>query len=278
MMEFIQNEQIVRKILTSLFFIFSYVLAHYVLKKTLIKVKDKQPEKYKKWVVGQRNALVVVAFLSIGFIWATELKALALSLVAVAAAIVVGSKEYLLCLLGGFYRITSRSFELGDIIEIDNYKGKVTDASLLSTTIFELKRDENYQYYSGKQVKFPNSILLSKPAQIQDSDDYYIFHTLNITEKNESKLEEKIDLLISVATEETSLYIDTAKSYFRRKLLNEGITVVPSIEPKAIINSVDPEKISIKLRFPTPKDKINSVEQKILFSYLKKRQAIAAQS
>ena len=56
-------------------------------------------------------------------IWAQELRTLALSFVAIAAAIVVATKELLMCLSGTLLRSSSRNVSLGDRVEIAGVRG-----------------------------------------------------------------------------------------------------------------------------------------------------------
>jgi len=53
-----------------------------------------------RWLVQSRNALLLILLLGLMMIWATELRTFALSVVAIAVAFVVATKELILCLTG----------------------------------------------------------------------------------------------------------------------------------------------------------------------------------
>jgi len=58
----------------------------------------------------------------------------ALSLAAVAGAVLIVSKELLMCVLGYLYITFVRPFKVGDLIEINQLHGRVIDIDIFATT------------------------------------------------------------------------------------------------------------------------------------------------
>ena len=87
------------------------------------------------WRVRLNNAALVAMVASLVAIWSTQVQTFALSAVALAAALVVATKELILCVSGGFLRATTRSFAVGDRIEVSGQRGEVIDLGFLTTTI-----------------------------------------------------------------------------------------------------------------------------------------------
>src|SRR5690606_5223471 len=88
-------------------------------------------------MVSVRNALLVVLIVGLVMIWGAELRVAALSAFAIAAAIVIATKELIMCISGSFLRTGSHAFKVGDRIEVGGIRGDVFDTTLLTTTLFE---------------------------------------------------------------------------------------------------------------------------------------------
>src|SRR5690606_32112227 len=67
-----------------------------------------------------------------------ELRTVAISIVAIAVAFVVATKELILCITGSILKMASRSFVIGDRIQVKDFRGDVIDQNLLATTILEV--------------------------------------------------------------------------------------------------------------------------------------------
>ncbi|NJL24780.1 MAG: mechanosensitive ion channel [Calothrix sp. SM1_5_4] len=92
----------------------------------------------RRWIIQVKNISLVILAAGLFGIWATELRAFALSLVAVAAALAISTKEIIQCFLGGFYKASTRPFEIGDRIEVNGCRGEVIDHNFLCTTVLEI--------------------------------------------------------------------------------------------------------------------------------------------
>ena len=79
-----------------------------------------------KWLVQSRNAFVLLLVLGLVLIWGEELRTVALSVVAIAVALVVATKELILCLIGSMLKAGTSAFDIGDRIQIKEYRGDVS--------------------------------------------------------------------------------------------------------------------------------------------------------
>lgn len=68
----------------------------------------------RRWISVVQNTSILLTVLGIIFIWSPQLSTFALSLTAFAVALVVTTKEYLLCVVGAIYWTTSNPFSVGD--------------------------------------------------------------------------------------------------------------------------------------------------------------------
>jgi hypothetical protein len=71
-------------------------------------------EANRRCAVSIRNSMVFVLLVGLVVIWAHELQAFAVSLVALAAALVLATKELLLCWSGAALRVGGKVYSVGD--------------------------------------------------------------------------------------------------------------------------------------------------------------------
>ncbi|AOL22657.1 Small-conductance mechanosensitive channel [Erythrobacter litoralis] len=120
----------------------------------------------RRWTANVRNALLLIAVVGLLMIWAPQLRTFALSLTAVAVAIVVATKELILCLSGSAFRTFTRAYSIGDIIEIGSHRGEVIDINLLSTRLREMDRRDGSIRALDQGVVVPHSLLFTQPARV----------------------------------------------------------------------------------------------------------------
>src|SRR5690625_4030932 len=114
------------------------------------------------WMVTIRNLLTAISVALLFLLWAPELSDFALSITAFAVALVIATRELILCISGRIWAITIRPFDIGDWVEIGGHAGEIIDATMLGTTLQEIEPRE-YRY-SGRTVTVPNSHLLTQPV------------------------------------------------------------------------------------------------------------------
>ena len=113
------------------------------------------------WFSLLKNLTVVAGLGALIAIWSQEIGDAALSLTAFAVAMVIATKELILCLSGAIWRGLARPFGVGDWIELGPFSGVVIDESLLSTDLQEMDRVDLSP--TGRTVSAPNSLLLTTP-------------------------------------------------------------------------------------------------------------------
>jgi len=133
----------------------------------------------RRWIATARNVGFALAVLALVLIWAPQLQTFALSLTAVAVAIVIATKELLLCFSGAFLRSSSRSFSVGDWVEIGGIRGEVIDHSVFATTVFEF--EPGAFHFANRKAVIPNSVLLSTPVRNLSAQRDHVHHSFDVT-------------------------------------------------------------------------------------------------
>jgi hypothetical protein len=115
--------------------------------------------------VQLKFATAVVGFFTLLSIWGPELKTLALSLTAIAAALIVTNKEMLMGVIGSLTR-RAGLFRVGDIVEINGLRGEVVDHGFFSTTLAELRADRIRPAPDSRLLFLPNAFLITQPVTV----------------------------------------------------------------------------------------------------------------
>ena len=89
-----------------------------------------------------------------------EIAGFALSVAAVAGAIPIVSKELVMCVHGYLYVTVVQPYKIGDLIEFNQFHGRVVDIDMFATTLVELDKAGQR---TGKVAEFPNGLLLTHP-------------------------------------------------------------------------------------------------------------------
>ncbi|MEZ4453769.1 MAG: mechanosensitive ion channel family protein [Nannocystaceae bacterium] len=227
-------------------------------------------ETRRRWLIQLRTGAALIFCCGLVVIWADELRTVALSLVAFAAAIALAVKELLMCISGAILRGVSRGFTLGDRIEVGNFRGDVIDMGVMTTTLLDVGPGAAIHQHTGRAIVLPNSIWLSAPVVNVSFTDEFVLHVLAVPCSATEDVEAIEDALLEAAREECASYFDEAKRYLERLGLRRGIDT-PSVEPRVWIKLASPAQIELLLRFPAPARLIGRVEQGILRRYLRAR-------
>lgn len=214
-----------------------------------------------------KNLLLLAALIVIGTIWASKIAGAALSLAAVAGAMLIVSKEFLANLLGTAFLTVSRLYRVGDFIEIDGIAGRVIDTDLLATTMSEALEGSQL---TSRTVAIPHSILLVKPIRNLTATGAYVMNMLKIgADVNEDLIALEM-VLLDAANEVCKHWLDDANAHLKFVESREMMDL-PSAAPRVILQLVSAKEAMLSLRYTCrPNDRVK-VEQSILRRYLAKR-------
>lgn len=243
------------------------VVLRFILLRAIVERESVPLDVRRRLVVQIRNVLGFVFVLGLLFILANELRAFAVSLVAIAVAIVLATKELILCLSGTALRIGANAYTIGDRIEINGVRGNVIDQTFLATTILEIGPGHVTSQYSGRAIVFPNSLLLAHPIINETYMKEYIVHvmTIPLAVMDDWQAAEKI--LLSIADEACQPFLDKAARHMK-ELEGKNWMDVPSVKPRVSIQIPEPGRVNLLLRIPTPAHRTSRLEQVILRRFL----------
>ncbi|RUR33857.1 mechanosensitive ion channel [Vreelandella andesensis] len=204
------------------------------------------------WLARIRNATVVLILVGLVLIWLPSLHAFALSITAFAVALVIATKELILCLSGTVLRVVNQPFEIGDWVEIGNLRGQVVDETMLATTLQEIGGPVGRFEYSGKTIVVPNSVFLTTPVRNQNFFKKWVYFEVCVV------LEPDVDMrsaLPALEQEVAKLHIPHAELAERYSALirkRSGIDIAEP-HPRVTLATTDigKQRLGITLFCPT---------------------------
>lgn len=238
-----------------------------ILVRTVVEREGVPLEDRRRLAIQIRNLLAIVFIVGLFFILANELRAFAVSLVAIAVAIVLATKELILCLSGSALRMGANAYTIGDRIEINGVRGNVIDQTFLATTVLEIGPGHVTSQYSGRAVVFPNSLLLAHPLINETFMKDYIVHIMTIPLAATDDWQRAEKLLLEIADAECRPFIEEAARHMK-ELEGKNWMDVPSVKPRVSVQLPDPERVNLLLRIPTPAHRTSRLEQAILRRFL----------
>ncbi|MFT4552995.1 MAG: small-conductance mechanosensitive channel [Chlamydiales bacterium] len=225
------------------------------------------PEQRLRWIGTTRTTYLWIMLIGLFYIWSEEVHTLALSLFAIALAIVLAIKEMLLCFNGSFLRVRGHSYDLGDRIEINGLRGDVIDINLFATTVMEVGPSSGIHHQTGRSITFPNSMLLNSFV-VNESflEDFYL-HNIEIPIKVSDDWRKARKLLLNIAIEESENYIDRARRRIQQLERRRSLEL-PSMEPRVMLTVKDPENLLMTLYMPSPSHFKARVEQAVMDRFI----------
>ena len=232
--------------------LFSHLWARYLSRGEI------SAEKRRLHLVWVRNVIWFMIFTIVVSVWASTIAGFALSLAAVAGAMLIVSKELMMCVLGYLYITLVRPFKVGDLIEINQLNGRVIDIDMFATTLAELGYAGQL---TGKVAEFPNGMLLTTPLKNTSPTGDYVLHLFRmpLPEGAEHDLDQVEAAALAAADEATRTWQAEAEAHFRR-ISDESFITFPSARNKVLWDFSDPQQLLLVVRIACPAQQRLKVE------------------
>jgi len=223
----------------------------------------------RRWIVQSRNALILLFLLGLILIWGEELRTLALSLVALAVALVIATKELILCISGSILKSGAGSFNIGDRIQIKDFRGDVIDQNLLATTILEVGPGKLTHQRTGRMAVIPNALFLSEPVTNESFTENFVIHVFTVPFKREDDWKSAQNVFLKSAQKHCKPYLEKVRKYMRKVSELRGLDV-PSVDPRVRISVPVAGEVHLIIRIPAKTAERSYIEQSILSEVLEK--------
>ncbi|SJN59025.1 Mechanosensitive ion channel [Vibrio ruber DSM 16370] len=224
-------------------------------------------EKQRKWMSQTKNGtfatLLVIGF----FLWKEEINEFALSVTAIAVAIVVASKEIILCFTGSIQRASSRSFRIGDWIEVGSLCGEVIEHNMMATVIQEIDLGGGLYHYTGKTATLPNSMFFTYPVKNLNFMKRYVFHNFEIVVRDFVNLYTILPQFRKRIEVHFEHFIEVARRYNLMIEKHAGVDL-PGADPVIHISSTATGEQKVHVMIFCPTERAHELEQLIRADFM----------
>ncbi|TRX54000.1 mechanosensitive ion channel family protein [Thalassomonas sp. M1454] len=253
-------------ILSLVIVIFLQFISHQIVR-LIRKDHDFLNEKHRTWISRTKNMSVMFIIVLLLSLWWIELEKFAFSIAAVAVAIVIASKELILCISGSILRATSNAFIIGDWIRAGDNYGEVIEHNLLSTSLQEIDFENNNYNYTGKTVTIPNSQFLTHTVKNMNFMKRYVYHTFSITTDGAINVFEAREHIFNKMNEYTQDFIEVGKRY--NYVIEKRLGVdLPGEEPYIRITTTKLGDVKFTIILFCPTEQAVSLEQRITQDFM----------
>ena len=263
------SEEIIKSALMSVVMIVAVIAGRSILLSAHFRSHpDLSIENKRRSLVVSRNITMLLLLFGLAMIWAAQIQTLALSMFAVAAAIVVATKELIMCLSGSILRSVTKQYSIGDYIEINSLRGRVVDINMLNTLMMQIGPNPLIGQLSGKTLSFPNSLLLSHTVRRDNILGDYVIHTVEIPVPIHLDSDEIIGRLKNVLEPLCEPYVPAIKQHLEN-VQTQKLFITPAAQPRVSRVPHDDKVYNIIVRFASPVAKRLEIQQAVLDEFLR---------
>lgn len=219
-------------------------------------------EHQRKWMSRTKNGTFAIIVITLFILWQSEISEFALSLTAIAVAIVVASKEIILCFTGSIQRASARSFRIGDWIEVGKVCGEVIEHNMMATVIQEIDLHHGQYHFTGKTVTLPNSMFFTYPVKNLNFMKRYVYHSFSITVRDFVNLFLIVPEMIEQIEGHCEEFIDVARRYNSVIEKHAGVDL-PGSEPHVHISTTPTGEQLVHVMLFCPTEMATHLEQRI---------------
>ncbi|MBY6196396.1 mechanosensitive ion channel family protein [Vibrio hangzhouensis] len=224
-------------------------------------------EEQRKWMSRTKNGAFAILVVTLFLVWKSEISQFALSVTAIAVAIVVASKEIILCFTGSIQRASSRSFRIGDWIEVGKISGEVIEHNLMATVVQEIDLYHGQYHFTGKTITLPNSMFFTYPVKNLNFMKRYVYHNFSIVVPGFDNLFPLLPTLVAKIEHHSEGFIDVARRYNSVIEKHAGVDL-PGSEPHVHISSGATGEQNVHVMLFCPTEMATHLEQEVRADFM----------
>lgn len=261
------TDPLVARLFVTVLLIAAVAVARSVIARRIAHRENVPEERRRRDLFYMRSGLSLVLVIGLFMVWIGQIQSVLLSLTAVTVAIVIATKELLMCVSGFLLRTTGKLFSVGDWIECNGMRGEVTDLTLLSTTLLELDTGARGYGFTGRTFILPNSVFLSHPVHRENLGRNFVSHRFAVTLETPVNAPAAAEWLRQRAGDVCSAFLAEARAQRVKAERRLGVTLGDA-EPAVTVTTTDIGKIQFQVALFCPAAKAVALEQEITADFL----------
>lgn len=260
------------RVLITLFLVFLATSINRLMKwKLLVRHNDKEDASRirARWVRG-RNITWIATFVLIVALWSSQITGFLFSVAAVFGAMLVVSKELILCLWGALMISLNKTLRIGSTIEVGKYTGQLTNMGFLSFDMVEIGPSRKQ---TGRIITLPNSVVFAEPIKNLSTYGAYGIHLIDFYLPTQVDLQAAESLVLKIANEAGKNWFDKAERNFQA-IEKSSFVDTPKAQPEVFWASTTEKTLKMTLRFACPLGRRGQLEKVIVKNFWIEYQAL----
>lgn len=200
-----------------------------------------------RWRKAINYTAVGLGFLVVARLWLVGLTSLATFLGLVSAGLAIALSDIVTGLAGWVFILTRRPFEVGDRIEIGDYRGDVIDQRPFAFSLMEIGNWVHADQSTGRIVHVPNGRVLREPLANYSQGFDYIWHELPVLVTFESDWA-KAKAILNEAVEQNAEMLSDSAARRVRMAARRYYIVFSKLTP-IVYMSVEDSGVLLTMRF-----------------------------
>lgn len=251
-------------ILTGALLLLTVALARVMHWRILIRnsERDEFPVIRARWV-RSRNLSWIVTVILILAIWSSQITGFLISIAAVVGALLIVSKELILCLWGALMISLNEKLRIGNTIEVGKFHGQLVNTGFLS---FELAEIGPSRKQTGRLLQIPNSMMFSEPLKNLSTYGAYGIHLIDFFFEPGIDLQQLESLALKITHEAGKQWFEKAERHFSAVERNSFVDL-PKAQPEVFWASENAKTLRMTVRFACPLTKRGQIEKIIVKNF-----------
>lgn len=205
--------------------------------------------------------VVTLGIFLVGSIWVSGLQSIATFLALIAAALAIALQSPITDMAGWIFLIWQRPFEVGDRIEVGQYKGDVIDIRLFQFSLLEIGNWIDADQNTGRIMHLPNKIIFNEVLANYSQEFQYIWNEIPVLITFESDWEKAKSVLEAIAHNSTPVLDADAEQQFKKAARHYMITHI-SLTPM-VYTKVEDSGVLLTIRYVCAYNNRRASAQKI---------------
>ncbi len=188
------------------------ILVLWLVRRVVLRIlwrRTEDPQSRYRWRKTTSYATVTLGILLVGRVWFAGIQSLATFLGLLSAGLAIALQDLVKSVAGWIFILWRRPFEVGDRIQVGNYRGDVIDVRFFKFSLMEIGNWVDADQSTGRVMHLPNSLILTDVIANYSKGFEYLWNEIAVLVTFESDWETAKDILERIAEKHTT-HVTTA--------------------------------------------------------------------
>jgi len=195
--------------------IFVLILLRFVAVRIVYRSVEDSEVRY-KWRKNLTYVAFFVGFLLVGRVWFEGIGSLATFLGLLSAGLAIALRDPVTDIAGWMFLIWRKPFNVGDRIQIAEFKGDVIDIRIFKFSILEIGNWVHADQSTGRVIHIPNHLVFRNAIANYTSEFDFIWNEIVVLFTFESNWKKAKKILEKIAQDHLKDYVEDAEQQVRR--------------------------------------------------------------